>query len=113
MPTPSLLSFDEVLAAIPGEDPAGDTVPFTVRQKLEEFRKEINPADFDPDDPLRPDQKKAADWPAVQRLAVETLTGSSKDLLVAARLTEALTKQYGFAGLRDGLHLMKLLVSDC
>jgi type VI secretion system protein ImpA len=113
MPTPSLLSFDEVLAAIPGEDPAGDTVPFTVRQKLEEFRKEINPADFDPDDPLRPDQKKAADWPAVQRLAVETLTGSSKDLLVAARLTEALTKQYGFAGLRDGLHLMKRLVNDC
>ena len=43
----------------------------------------------------------------------ETLTGTSKDLLVAARLTEALTKEHGFGGLRDGLRLMRRLVAEC
>jgi type VI secretion system protein ImpA len=56
---------------------------------------------------------KKADWPGVAKLAQETLVKTSKDLLVAARLTEALTKQHGFAGLRDGLRLMRLLVENC
>jgi type VI secretion system protein ImpA len=113
MPTPPWIVIDEVLAPIPGDDPAGDTVPFDVRQKLEEFRKEVNPADFDVDDPLRPTEQKRADWAGVERLAVETLTNTSKDLLVAARLTEALTKEHGFAGVRDGLQLMRRMVEEC
>ncbi len=43
----------------------------------------------------------------------ETLTETSKDLLVAARLTEGLTKEHGFGGLRDGLRLMRRLVTEC
>src|SRR5262249_15226480 len=45
--------------------------------------------------------------------ARETLSGSSKDLLVAARLVEALTREHGYRGLRDGLRLMRRLVSEC
>src|SRR5262249_43100147 len=46
-------------------------------------------------------------------LAKDTLTGASKDLLVAARLTEALTIEHGFAGLRDGLDLLGRLADQC
>ncbi len=113
MPSPAILSLDELVAPIAGDDPAGDGVPFGVRQQLEELRKEVNPQDFDADDPLRPEQQKKADWAAVQKLAIETLTNTSKDLLVSARLTEALTKRFGFGGLRDGLRLMRRLVEEC
>ena len=44
---------------------------------------------------------------------METLKNTSKDLLVAARLTEALTREHGFAGTRDGLQLMRRLVEEC
>src|SRR5262249_4833041 len=81
--------------------------------EMEEARKEIDPADFDADDPLRPTEAKKADWKGIARLATKTLTESSKDLLVAARLTEALTKVHGFAGLADGLQLMRGLMDEC
>ena len=113
MPSPSVLDVDALIAPIPGDSPAGGSVPFAVREKLEEYRKEVNPNDFAPDDPLRPESAQKADWAAVVRLAQETLTETSKDLLVAARLTEALTREHGFGGLRDGLRLMRRLVAEC
>jgi type VI secretion system protein ImpA len=113
MVSPPLLAFETLLAPIPGDNPAGGAVPFEVREKLEEGRKEINPADFDPDDPVRPTEPKKADWTGIVRLAQETLTKTSKDLLVSARLTEALVKLHGLAGLRDGLHLMRMLIDQC
>jgi type VI secretion system protein ImpA len=106
MATEPLIDFDTLVQPIPGDDPAGEPVPFAVRAEMEEARKEIHPEDFSPDDPLRPAEAKWADWAAVVRSATDTLTTTSKDLLVAARLTEALTKRHGFAGLADGLHLL-------
>ena len=105
MPSPPLLDLDELIAPIPGDSPAGGPVPFAVREKLEEYRKEINPDDFDPEDPMRPESPQKADWAQAARLARETLAGTSKDLLVAARLAEALTREHGYGGLRDGLRL--------
>jgi type VI secretion system protein ImpA len=113
MPSPPLLNLDELIAPIPGDSPAGGSVPFAVREKLEEYRKEVDPNDFAPNDPMRPEAAQYADWPGVISLASDTLKGTSKDLLVAARLTEALTKQHGFGGLRDGLQLLRRLVADC
>ena len=72
-----------MIAPISGDSPAGGSVPFAVREKLEEYRKEVDPNDFAPDDPLRPESAQKADWAAVVRLAQETLTETSKDLLVA------------------------------
>src|SRR5262245_33166412 len=86
-----LLPFDELLQPIPGDDPAGESVPFALRAELEEARKEVNPEDFDDRDPLRPTEPKKADWPAIIRQVKKALTSTSKDLLLAARLTEALT----------------------
>ncbi|MFO0824606.1 MAG: type VI secretion system protein TssA [Gemmataceae bacterium] len=100
-------------APIPGPDPVGETTPFDVREKLDEARKEIDPESFAADDPTRPAEAKRADWALVIRVASDSLTKKAKDLLVAARLTEALTQRFGFAGLRDGLRLLNTLVTDC
>ena len=91
MPSPPLLEFDALLAPLPGDNPAGEGVPFTAREKLEEARKEVNPEDFAPDDPMRPSDPKRADWVAIERITKQVLTENAKDLLTAARLTEALT----------------------
>lgn len=112
MASPPLLNFDELLAPIPGESPAGGSVPFDLREKMEQDRKEEDPADYAADDPMRPEKFKKADWPGIVNTAKSILTKSSKDLLTAARLTEALVKQNGFPGLRDGLHLMRLMVEQ-
>jgi type VI secretion system protein ImpA len=113
MASPPLLDFEELLAPIPGENPAGEPAPFALREQLDEARKEIDPDTFSPDDPMRPSEPKKADWPGILRLAQQTLRTTSKDLLVTARLTEALVKEHGFAGLRDGLHLFTALLSQC
>ena len=102
-----------LLAPIEGLDPAGGQLPFQVRKKLDDARKEINPNQFAADDPRRPEQPQPADWPGIELLAQETLARTSKDLLVAARLTEALVKCHGFGGLRDGLRLLRRLAEDC
>jgi type VI secretion system protein ImpA len=107
MATPPLLDFDALIAPIPGENPAGDPVPFELRQQLDEARRETNPED------VQPDEMKRADWGDIIRTTQAILTQTSKDLLTAARLTEALTKEYGFAGARDGLHLLTLLLDQC
>jgi type VI secretion system protein ImpA len=112
MPESSFLDFAILIAPIPGDNPAGASVPFEIRHKLEEFRKEDNPEDYKPDDPLKPEQFRKADWPGIVKLAQETLSSTSKDLLVAARLTEALARVHGFAGVRDGLHLMRELIEQ-
>jgi len=113
MPSPPLLEFDALLAPIPGDNPAGSGMPFAAREKLEEARKEVNPDDYDAGDPTRPAEAKSADWAAIERLTKQALAEQCKDLLVAARLTEALVKRHGFTGLRDGLHLLRRMIGDC
>ena len=111
MPSPPILEFDTLIAPIPGDSPAGIAVPFAVTQQLEEMRREVDPASYSKDDPTRPEPKKA-DWKGTIELTQETLRTTSKDLLIAARLTEVLVKVHGFAGLRDGLHLFRLLAEQ-
>lgn len=111
--SPTILPFKDLIQPISEDAPAGDPVPFAMREKLEEARKEVDPSQFAEDDPLRPEDPKYADWPTIELLTQELLKERSKDLLLSARLTEALAKQYGFAGLRDGLHLMRLLAMVC
>ncbi|HEY2148882.1 MAG TPA: type VI secretion system protein TssA, partial [Pirellulales bacterium] len=111
--SPPLIDFKSLIAPISDDEPAGGGVPFDVRERLEQARKEVNPDAFAPDDPLRPADFIKADWAGIIALAQETLRNTSKNLLVAARLVEALTKKHGFAGLRDGFHLMRLLVDVC
>jgi type VI secretion system protein ImpA len=113
MPSAPVIDVDALLAPIPGDQPAGTSVPFDVREQLEKARKEEDPADYAPDDPRRPEKLVRADWPAIVRLAQIVLTKTSKDLQVSARLLEALVRQHGFTGLRDGLRLLRALIEQC
>lgn len=106
------LDFPALLAPLPGANPAGSNTPFGVKDQLEQLRKEIDPSSFSADDPLRPTEFRKADWAGIIKLATTTLTQTSKDLQVAARMVEALTKVNGFQGLADGLQLLDGLVDQ-
>jgi type VI secretion system protein ImpA len=49
------------------------------------------------------------DWQLVVRLSTAALRDKTKDLWIAAWLLEALVRQHGFAGLRDGFRLVREL----
>ncbi|MFQ5650922.1 MAG: type VI secretion system protein TssA [bacterium] len=53
---------------------------------------------------------KVAEWARVKKLTTETLANRSKDLKIAAWLLEALAWSYSFAGVRDGVYLMRELL---
>jgi type VI secretion system protein ImpA len=110
MASAPLLDFTALIAPIPGDSPAGSSMPLTVRQELETLRKEFEPH---PENPSLPPIPKKPDWPKIRRRAEEVLTETSKDLETTFRLTEALVKLEGFAGLRDGLHLLYELADQC
>jgi len=106
MPTASLLEFDTLIAPVSGDSPAGQPLSFSIRERLDKNRLEP--------DPLEPSTSdRRADWKGIIDLASDTLTNTSKDLLVAARLVEALTKKHDFGGLRDGFKLLRLLCENC
>lgn len=107
-----ILDIESLLAPIDGEDPAGPRTPDHIKEAWKEARTEINPEDYAEDDPTRPAEAKKADWPAIVRLCTDCLKNTSKDLVVAAWLTEALTKVHGMAGLADGLTLMRRLIEE-
>jgi type VI secretion system protein ImpA len=49
---------------------------------------------------------KKADWSGVERICLDALETRSKDIQIAAWLLEAWIHLHGFAGLREGLHLV-------
>ena len=112
MPVTNQLEMDRLLAPIAGASPAGVSLPFGVKDQLDQMRKEIDPASFDANDPLRPTEFRKADWPGIVKLASKTLAETSKDLQVGARLVEALTKTNGFQGLGDGFELIEGMIDQ-
>jgi type VI secretion system protein ImpA len=102
-----LLDLEPLLLPIAGDDPAGPPVSFLVRTQLEEARKET---EADASDPAV--SPRRIDWAGLVRLTEDLLATKSKDLLVAARLTEALTRQHGFPGLTEGLTLLRRLIDE-
>jgi type VI secretion system protein ImpA len=104
------LNLDQLTAPVAGANPAGSPLPFGVKDQLDQMRKEIDPASYDANDPLRPTEFRKADWSGISKLAQKTLIETSKDLQVGARLVEALTKTQGFQGLGDGFELLEALI---
>ncbi len=98
------LDIDPILAPIAGDNPAGENLRYTqVYEDIKEARRADDPYD-------RGDwqhELKTSDWHKVIKLSVEALTEKSKDLQIAAWLTEALTNTEGLAGLRNGFAIIK------
>jgi type VI secretion system protein ImpA len=108
--TTSVLDLAALTAPIAEDQPAGVRLPADARRKMEDGRKEFEP---NPDDPSGAPIPKKPDWPGIVKLASDSLTKTSRDLLAAVRLVEALAKRDGFAGVRDGFGLLRVLVTDC
>ena len=101
------VSFDRLLAPISEEAPSGVWLRFEpVYDEIKRLREE--------EDAALPQgvwqrEVKRADWPAVASMCTEVLAGTSKDLQVAAWLTEAWIHQHGFPGLERGARLLAAL----
>src|SRR2546422_2354422 len=94
---------EDLLQPIPGSNPAGTTLRYDpIYDKIKEARREED--DVEQGDWKR--ARKVADWPLVIKLASDALATKSKDLQIAAWLTEALLKQEALGGLRAGLGLL-------
>ena len=106
MSTPAVLDIDDYLKPISGGNPAGEPPSPALMMKLDALRKEPVPGDEGTND-------RPADWPEILRSAGTALQTQSKDLNLALRLLEALVKQKGIPGLRDGLKLLLRLLSEC
>jgi type VI secretion system protein ImpA len=96
--------FDRLLSPVSDETPAGAWLRFEpVYDEIKSLREE--------DDPALPQgvwqrELRRADWPAVAALCGEALETRSKDLQIAAWLTEAWIHVDGFPGLERGLRLL-------
>src|SRR5690349_10419800 len=98
---------DDLLTPIAGDVPSGANLRYDpVFDKLKEARREED--DAPQGDWQR--ERKVADYKLVVKLASETLASRTKDLQLAAWLTEALLHQEGFSGLRQGLDLLRGLI---
>lgn len=108
MATPAVIEIDALLAPIPGDSPVGsdiraDSSPASAYYKIKDARSAARAAERG-----NIDEASAVpeEWDTVIDVGIEILTGMSKDLEVAAWMTEALVRAHGFAGLRDGFRLI-------
>jgi type VI secretion system protein ImpA len=100
---------DDLLNAIPGQNPSGESLRYApVFDKIKEARR----ADDDAPQGEWNFERKTADYPLVIKLAGEALATKSKDMQVAAWLTEAILRKEGFQGLKAGLDLIKGLIEN-
>ncbi|HSD18221.1 MAG TPA: type VI secretion system protein TssA [Thermomonas sp.] len=98
------IDVNELLAPIPGSDPAGSDASFSDQfDRIREARRA--------DDPNLAQgewktELKVADWREAQSLSEDILLRTSKDLQAAVWLAEAATSRYGLEGARDGFALL-------
>lgn len=99
---------DNLLNPIPGENPSGEDLRYApIYDQIKEARREEEET---AQGEWVHDVKKA-DFPLVIKLSTEALATKSKDLQIAAWLTEALVRVEGFPGLRQGTQLLQDLTS--
>jgi len=100
---------DELLRPIPGDNPSGENLRYApVYDKIKEARRQDDDA---PQGEWRR-ERKLSDWPLTIKLITDALTNKTKDLQLAAWLTEALLRRDGIPGLKDGLELNRGLVEN-
>jgi type VI secretion system protein ImpA len=104
MPLPPTVDFDALLGPVSEAKPAGESIRYDgVYDAIQEARREedaLPMGDWER-------EVKSADWSSVIELATEAIGKKSKDLQIGVWLAEALVKKHGFAGVRDGLRLLR------
>ncbi|MBX3438662.1 MAG: type VI secretion system ImpA family N-terminal domain-containing protein, partial [Planctomycetaceae bacterium] len=107
MATPEILDFDKLCEPIAKSQPTGpylrDATETAMKwSEFEDARRNARAAEkarLEADPNLPPPE--APDWGEVRTLG-EGLLARSKDLWVVAGMIDALTREYGIAGVRDG-----------
>lgn len=109
-PIAPTIDFEVLLTPIAGDNPAGE--PMQYSGLYDEIREARRADDTSVSYGEWQTELKVADFRKVVELAISALSTQTKDLQIAVWLTEALTGQYGFAGFRDGLQLIRRLEED-
>jgi type VI secretion system protein ImpA len=103
---------DDLLTPIPGDNPSGPDLRYDNKVPIYDQVKEARRQD---DDLVQGDwqrERKVADYAKVINLTQDALATKTKDLQLAAWLTEACLRTRGFAGLADGITLCHGLVTN-
>lgn len=115
MASPEVLDIAALLAPIPGEKPAGldlraDSTSGSDYYAVRDARKAASDSErrIDKGD----ETAEPPDWKPVLEGARKAIAQKSKDLEIAAYLTEALVRLKGFGGIRDGYRLARGLVEQ-
>jgi type VI secretion system protein ImpA len=103
---------EDILAAIPGENPSGIDLRYDNKLLVFDKIKEARRQDDELEQGAWQAERKTANWPLVIKLAQDTLATVSKDLQLAGYLTEALLQSERFPGLRVGLDLTYRLLTE-
>ena len=108
---PEGFDLEALLAPIPGDAPQGtdireDFSATSPYNRLRDARSEARDAERGQDKGEAEAGDPDTAWRTVRELALKTLTETTKDLEVAAWLTEAMVRSHGLAGLAAGAQVM-------
>lgn len=98
------IDVNELLAPIPGSDPAGTDASFS--DQFDRIREARRADDANLAQGAWQTELKVADWREAQSLSEDILLRTSKDLQATVWLGEALISRYGLEGARDGFDLL-------
>lgn len=119
MATPSIIDIDQLAAPLPGDVPTGvdlreDDSPDAIYRELKAARKRARDAErlMLAPDPDRPPPDPKVEWQFIHTNSRQVLLERSKDFEVLAWFIEAIVRDHGFAGLRDGLRLARKMTED-
>ncbi|GAG44265.1 unnamed protein product, partial [marine sediment metagenome] len=119
MASPDVLDFDQLLAPIPGDNPVGvnlreDFAPDSIYRQIRALRTVAREAErrivYPDEDEQRVPRGDPPKWKPILKLGPKAIAEQSKDLEIVVVLTEALLREHGYAGLRDGFRLARELV---
>ena len=100
---PSVINIEALMQPVSEENPSGEILQYSgLYDEIREARR----ADEELPQGQWQTELKLADYRQVINLAVPALEKQTKDLQIAAWLSESLVKEYGFAGLRDSLKML-------
>jgi type VI secretion system protein ImpA len=102
-----VIDFEVLLRPISEENPSGESLQYA--GVYDEIREARRADEVGLDYGQWQSTLKVADYRQVINLATAALSSQTKDLQITAWLTEAISKQHGFPGLRDGLKLLREL----
>jgi type VI secretion system protein ImpA len=103
---------EDILAPIAGENPSGIDLRYDTKLLIFDKIKEARRKDDELEQGAWQSERKTANYPLVIKLAQDTLATTSKDLQLAAWLTEALLMTESYRGLCQGITLCHGLLTN-